>query len=156
MQNAKELIDHIYKNPLYKKLKPANECREFVALLSRAHQNLIAFCFLRGEELVFALKHPLGLSELKRDSSIFMIKGLLKTFLKAKSALGEESALKDVSEIKFFVTDLLKFKPVILETRITPLRSKAKFANLAKDSDIFAKFEELRAVIIARNEKYPC
>ncbi|MBE2985142.1 hypothetical protein CCAL9344_02735 [Campylobacter sp. RM9344] len=151
MKDAKNLIEHIYKNPLYKNLHKANDCRELVLLMSKTHQSLIAFCYLKHTTLYFALKHPLALQELRRDSSINMIKGLLK----AHSSIKKESNLGSVEDIKFFVTKSLIFlQPTQNELKILCPKSKGKFANLAKDEKIHAKFEEIRAILQARNDKF--
>ena len=151
MKDAKFLIEHIYENPLFKKLKNANECRELVSLMSRAHQNLIAFCYVRTNVLFFALKHPLALQELKRDSNIFMIKGLLRAFVRVNAA----SIFAPVSEVKFFVSNSLKFKPQTTQpSKILRPKAKGEFENFARDEILHEKFEEIRAIIVARNAKF--
>ena len=77
MKDAKTIIRHIVDNPFYKELKNRSECGEFLQLLSLNHRRLIAFCYEKNGILFFALFHPLGLQELKSDSSIKMLKGLL-------------------------------------------------------------------------------
>ncbi|MCD8212842.1 MAG: hypothetical protein LUC34_02110 [Campylobacter sp.] len=151
MKDAEFLIEHIYKNPLFKELKSANECRKLVSFMSKTHQNLIAFCYVRGNIIFFALKHPLALQELKRDSSIFMIKDLLKAFVKTD----ETSIFKSVEEIKFFITNNLKFQPQISKPiKISRPQSKGEFQNFTKDEILHSKFEEIRAVLLARNAKF--
>ncbi|MBR8462446.1 hypothetical protein KDE13_04260 [Campylobacter sp. faydin G-140] len=151
MKDAKTIIEHIYDYPLLSKnLRRANECHELVSLFPKAHQNLIAFCYVRENTLFFALKHPLGLSELKRDSSIFMIKGLLKTIISSR----KDSIFTHIKEIKFFVTKLLKFKEQEHYRTIYRPKSKGEFINLCKDSEFYTKFEELREILKRRNERF--
>ena len=106
MKDAKTIIRHIIDNPSYKELKNRSECGEFLKLLSLNHRRLIAFCYEKNGVLFFALFHPLGLQELKSDSSIKMLKGLLKIY----SSVNFDGRLARVTDVKFFVTKHLKFK----------------------------------------------
>lgn len=151
MKDAKILVKHIYDNPLFKELKNADECRELRALMPRAQQNFIAFCYVRQGALFFVLTHPLMLSELKRDSSINMIKGLLKAFVKTR----ENSVFKDVRDVKFFVTEKLRYRPAPKERKILfRPKSDGNFQILAKDEILKAKFGELSRILAARSAKF--
>ena len=148
MKDAKTIIRHIVDNPFYKELKNRSECGEFLRLLSLNHRRLIAFCYEKNGVLFFALFHPLGLQELKSDSSIKMLKGLLKIY----SSVNFDSRLARVTDVKFFVTKHLKFKKAInpyekkqIFTYAEP--SKGEFANLAKSERIFEGFEKIRLAI---------
>lgn len=145
MKDAKFIIDHILNNPSYKELKSRSECLEFTKLLSLNHQRLIAFCYVKNNILFFALLHPLGLQELKRDNNISMIKGLLKIYC----SVNKDSKLAQISDIKFFVTKNLRFKePLkIQEKPIYIEKSKGNFINLAKNPQIHSKFEDIRVAI---------
>ena len=142
MKDAKTIIRHIIDNPSYKELKNRSECGEFLKLLSLNHRRLIAFCYEKNGVLFFALFHPLGLQELKRDSSIKMLKGLLKIY----SSVNFDGRLARVTDVKFFVTKRLKFKkptdPYETKRIFTYAEpAKGEFVNLAKDEQIYAKFE---------------
>ncbi|MGB2552939.1 hypothetical protein ACPF04_07135 [Campylobacter sp. MOP51] len=145
MKDAKFIINHIANNPFFYKLKNQSECAKFVKLLSLNHQRIIAFCYVKNSILFFALKHPLGLQEFKRDSNINMLKGLLKIYASAN----EGSILGQISDIKFFVTKNLRFSatPKIPKKQIYIEKSKGKFINLAKNPQIHAKFENIREAI---------
>ncbi|QKG28868.1 hypothetical protein [Campylobacter sp. RM16187] len=147
MKDAKFIIDHILNNPSYKELKSRSECLEFTKLLSLNHQRLIAFCYVKNNILFFALLHPLGLQELKRDNNISMIKGLLKIYC----SVNKDSKLAQISDIKFFVTKNLRFKQEskILLKIVNFEKSKGEFINLAKNPQIHAKFEAIREKIKA-------
>ena len=147
MKDAKVIIGHIIDNPYFHQLKSQSECAKFIKLLSLNHQRLIAFCYIKNNILFFALLHPLGLQEFKRDSSINIIKGLLKIYSKAN----ETSELARISDIKFFVTKNLRFKPVSkISQKIKYIeKSKGEFLNLAKTPEIHAKFEAIRDKIKA-------
>lgn len=147
MKDAKFIINHIVNDPFFHELKSRNECGEFLKLLGLNYRRLITFCYVKNNILFFALNHPLGLQELKRDSSINMIKGLLKIY----SNFNKASKFAQISDIKFFVTKNLRFK---IEVKKTPKilyieRSKGEFVNLAKDEQIHAKFETIREKIRA-------
>ena len=98
MENAREIIAHIRKDPLYAKMR---ERGEFLAILPLSWQRLIAFIYVKDGILMIAAKHPAGLCELKRDSNINLIKDVLKRFVAAR----ETAELCGVREIKFFVAD---------------------------------------------------
>lgn len=154
MKDAKTIIRHIIDNPSYKELKNRSECGEFLKLLSLNHRRLIAFCYEKNGVLFFALFHPLGLQELKSDSSIKMLKGLLKIY----SSVNFDSRLARVTDVKFFVTKHLKFKkptdPYEKKRFFTYAEpAKGEFVNLAKDEQIYAKFENIRRVIKQNLEK---
>ena len=154
MKDAKTIIRHIIDNPSYKELKNRSECGEFLKLLSLNHRRLIAFCYEKNGVLFFALFHPLGLQELKSDSSIKMLKGLLKIY----SSVNFDGRLARVTDVKFFVTKHLKFKkptdPYETKRFFTYAEpAKGEFVNLAKDEQIYAKFENIRRVIKQNLEK---
>lgn len=148
MKDAKTIIRHIVDNPFYKELKNRSECGEFLQLLSLNHRRLIAFCYEKNGILFFALFHPLGLQELKSDSSIKMLKGLLKIY----SSVNFDGRLARVTDVKFFVTKHLKFKKATdpyekkrIFTYTEP--AKGEFVNLAKSEQIFEGFEKIRLAI---------
>ena len=104
MKDAKFMIDAIHENPLYKeKLSMADECQELLRLMGKAKRFYIAFCYVREGILTFVLTHPSGLLELRRDSSINDIKGLLKTFCKfnKNSIFASVIEPKPLSEINY-------------------------------------------------------
>ena len=172
MKNAKFMIDTIHENPLYKeKLSMADECQELLRLMGKSKRFYIAFCYVRAGVLTFVLTHPSGLLELRRDSSINEIKGLLKTFCKVKKdsifasviepkPLNEINYIKNKKEdnIRFIVTKFLKFftpQPPQRSNLITPA-SKGEFKNLAENEQIYKKFEELREILLKKNEQARC
>ena len=154
MENAREIIAHIRKDPLYAKMR---ERGEFLAILPLSWQRLIAFIYVKDGILMIAAKHPAGLCELKRDSNIKFIKELLSLFVRSYPAC-EFSAVK---EIKFFVADkfakrlrkangalnLSNFAAPIAARRLE--RSRGKFKNAVKDPQIYKIFEEIRGLILA-------
>ena len=172
MKDAKFMIDAIHENPLYKeKLSMADECRELLRLMGKAKRFYIAFCYVREGILTFVLTHPSGLLELRRDSSINDIKELLKTFCKVKKdsifasvikskPLSEINYIKNKKEenIRFIVSKYLKFftpQPPQRSNFITPA-SKGEFKNLATNEQIYKKFEELREILLNKNEQARC
>ena len=172
MKNAKFMIDAIHENPLYKeKLSMADECQELLRLMGKSKRFYIAFCYVRAGVLTFVLTHPSGLLELRRDSSINEIKGLLKTFCKVKKdsifasviepkPLNEINYIKNKKEdnIRFIVSKYLKFfapQPPQMSNLITPA-SKGEFRNLATNEQIYKKFEELREILLKKNEQARC
>ena len=172
MKDAKFMIDAIHENPLYKeKLSMADECRELLHLMGKAKRFYIAFCYVREGILTFVLTHPSGLLELRRDSSINDIKELLKTFCKVKNdsifasvikskPFNEINYIKNKKEenIRFIVSKYLKFftpQPTQRSNFITPA-SKGEFKNLATNEQIYKKFEELREILLKKNEQARC
>ena len=145
MKSAKEIIGHIANYPSYKELKSRGECADFTRLLGKNFSRLVSFCYVKNGILFFAMLHPAGLQEFKRDSSINMIRSLLKTY----NDFNKNTILSDVKDIKFFVTYSLKFR----KTRPQPSKilfiepSRGNFKNLAKNEKIYEKFERIRRAI---------
>ena len=149
MKSAKEIISHIKTDPLYASF---TDRAEFIGLLSATHKSLIAFIYIKEEILFIAVKHPMGLQELKRDSNINLIKDLLKMFVKFRP----NSEFSTVKDIKFFVADRFmqkkfKFKKTEPKDEIPPYfeKSKGKFKNEIKNPQIYQIFEEIRELILA-------
>ena len=103
---------------------------------------------------MIALKHPLGLQELKRDSNIKFIKELLSLFVRSYPAC-EFSAVK---EIKFFVADrvMSRRRAQIYKAHLrlgskilSSERAKGEFTNKIQDPQIYKIFEEIRGLILA-------
>lgn len=117
-------------------------------------RRIIAFIYVREGDLMIALKHPLGLQELKRDSNIKFIKELLSLFVRSYPAC-EFSAVK---EIKFFVADRVMSRRraqiykahLRLDGEALSLeRAKGEFKNKIQDPQIYRAFEEIRGLILA-------
>ena len=151
MENAREIIAHIRKDPLYAKMR---ERGEFLAILPLSWQRLIAFIYVKDGILMIAAKHPAGLCELKRDSNINLIKDVLKRFVAAR----ETAELCSVREIKFFVADrvMSRRRAQIYKVHLRPggkilslERAKGEFTNKIQDPQIYKIFEEIRGLILA-------
>ena len=117
-------------------------------------RRIIAFIYVREGDLMIALKHPLGLQELKRDSNINLIKDVLKRFVVAR----ETAELCGVREIKIFVASRLMnkrraqaFKMSMRRSSeiFSPERSNGGFKNKIQDPQIYKIFEEIRGLILA-------
>lgn len=151
MKSTKDIIKEIHNLPLYSQNV---DLQDLLKLFSPAHQQVIAFIYKKDNLLMIACKHPLGLLELKRDSSIKNIKELLKMLLKFRP----NSNLNEISDIKFFVaSDYMKKKEVRkdrlkIALKIEPYyeKSSGKFKNNIKNQEIAKIFEEIRKAIIAR------
>jgi len=151
MENAREIIAHIRKDPLYAKMR---ERGEFLAILPLSWQRLIAFIYVKDGILMIAAKHPAGLCELKRDSNINLIKDVLKRFVAAR----ETAELCGVREVKIFVASRLMnkrraqaFKMSMRRSSeiFSPERSNGGFKNKIQDPQIYKIFEEIRGLILA-------
>lgn len=151
MENAREIIAHIRKDPLYAKMR---ERGEFLAILPLSWQRLIAFIYVKDGILMIAAKHPAGLCELKRDSNINLIKDVLKRFVAAR----ETAELCGVREIKFFVADrvmgrrraqIYKAHLRLGGEALSLERAKGEFKNKIQDPQIYKIFEEIRGLILA-------
>ena len=149
MKSAKNIIEEIQTSPLF---NDVNDKRKFLSLLSKTHQKLIAFIYLKDQILYFACKHNVGLQELKKDSNINLIKELLKTYIK----FHQDSNLNGIKDIKFFVASkFMKKKEKIKEIFKINLPPKfidpsnGEFKNNIKDKKNHALFEEIRKLILA-------
>ena len=151
MENAREIIAHIRKDPLFASM---SDRVEFMRLLPINWRRIIAFIYVREGDLMIALKHPLGLQELKRDSNINLIKDVLKRFVAAR----ETAELCGVREIKFFVADrvMSRRRAQIYKAHLrrdgealSSERAKGEFKNKIQDPQIYKIFEEIRGLILA-------
>lgn len=154
MKDANFIISkHFLNNPLYARLSTASQCRTLIDMLPATVKHLVAFAYARGTTLFIAVRHPVGLVELKRDSSIKTIKGLLRALELGLKACGGEFLLADIKDIKFFITHTISQNSTLAPVRKTALRAKGEFKNLAKRDDVRAGFERLRVAIKERNCK---
>lgn len=151
MKSTKDIISHIRKDPLFASM---SDRVEFMRLLPINWRRIIAFIYVREGDLMIALKHPLGLQELKRDSNIKFIKELLSLFVRSYPAC-EFSAVK---EIKFFVADrvMSRRRAQIYKAHLrlgskilSSERAKGEFTNKIQDPQIYKIFEEIRGLILA-------
>ena len=151
MKSTKDIISHIRKDPLFASM---SDRIEFMRLLPINWRRIIAFIYVREGDLMIALKHPLGLQELKRDSNIKFIKELLSLFVRSYPAC-EFSAVK---EIKFFVADrvMSRRRAQIYKAHLRRdgealflERAKGEFKNKIQDPQIYRAFEEIRGLILA-------
>ncbi|AKT90211.1 hypothetical protein CUREO_0331 [Campylobacter ureolyticus RIGS 9880] len=149
MKSAKNIIEEIQTSPLFNDI---NDKRKFLSLLSKTHQKLIAFIYLKDQILYFACKHNVGLQELKKDSNINLIKELLKTYIK----FHPDSNLNGIKDIRFFVASkFMKKKEKIKEIFKINLPPKfadpsnGEFKNNIRDKKNHALFEEIRKLILA-------
>lgn len=149
MKDIRTIIKtHFYENPRYYKVSQATQCQEIISFMPESQRDLIAFCYFRQNTFFIALKHPIGLSELKRDSSIYTIKNILKNHAKSR----KDSIFNDAKDIKLFVTNitLAQKNTTQIVKKFTPLQSNGTFINLAKVQEVYDKFEQLRQIIIQK------
>ena len=150
-KSIKQIIAHVKNSPLYAKFRARES---FIKILPKNWQKIIAFIYTKNDILMIAVKHPAGLQELKRDSSIKLIKDILKIFASVHK-FGEFHADMDV---KIFVAtktmskkrkqELAQKKASSSDVRVAE-KSQGKFANNIKDEKIHKIFEEIREIIIA-------
>lgn len=156
MKSAKNIISHLKKTPLYQQ---SEDLQVFKSLLPKKYQNLIAFTYLKFLEddkalLMLALYHPLGLSELKKDSNIKEIKELLKIYV----SFNPYSELSKIIDLRFFVLNsfiknkkeqvlLLKEKKEEFRENYVE-RAEGKFKNHLQDEKLHELFETLRKQIL--------
>lgn len=147
MKSVREIISHLKNDPLFHKLRDRHD---FLNLFDKKDKDLISFLYIKDGILFIALKHPIGLLELKRDSNINLIKELLNVFLIARP----NSEFAEVCDIKFFVADKVqkrREKLTLNSPEIPPFiePSEGKFINKCKDPELFKIFEEIREKILA-------
>ncbi|CAD7287316.1 hypothetical protein LMG7974_00235 [Campylobacter majalis] len=148
MKDIKSIIkSHIYENPLYKKVYHAKQCRDILNLLERRKRELIVFAYVRDNTMFLAVTHPLAKQELSHDSSIKMIKNLLKMHILAN----ENSIFKNITQIVVFVLKNIKFQapkdPFVTNYPKFKQKSKGEFVNRAKTDTIYNAYEELREIL---------
>ncbi len=142
---SSQIISHILNQPLFQKVKAADEALKVLALLGPTRFKLIKYVYVKENKIFAATEHAAYLQELKHDSNISLIKSLLKSY----NEKNESSTLKEVNDVKFFQTkrpfELLKF----YLPPIFPVAPKATsgFVNEAKDRAVFDAFEKLRETL---------
>lgn len=142
MKSSKDIIKHLSKNPFLSNLNNAQCYVKFANLLPKNMQEGIAFMYQKNDTLFFVLKHQAYKMEF--DYKLNLIKGLLKTYI----SFEKNSALKDVLEIKFFVThrQYAQEKPISsLNTYFE--KSNGNFINHSKNEKIHSLFEQIKDII---------
>lgn len=137
----------LMKTHHYQPLKQMFFARDFVALMSKAHQKLISKVFIKNDTLMILVKHPAAYQELNHDDTKKSIKLLIKIYAKA-NPLSEFERIKTLK----ILTDR-HFAPPVKKAQKKQKNSflelsKGKFRNSFSDETLFAKFEKLRESIL--------
>ena len=146
MKKASDIISHLLDSPCFSEISLRKNIQAFVYCLPFSLRRGIAFFYVKENVLFFALNHPAFLQEF--NYKMPTIKSALKQYQQLKNALLE------VADIKAFVA---KTPPLKLD--LNPSESfygelaYGDFENLAKDKEIFEKFEKIREIILCHNQK---
>jgi hypothetical protein len=135
MKKLNEIISHIKKNPEFKRINTSSKIEEFVNILPLKFKKGVKFAYIKRQTLYFVLSHPVYKMEFEYNKAD--IKSLLN-----------KSQLEDVNDIAFFVTNKIERKSKVKDSQ--PLyeeRSRGVFQNLANNSKIHERFENIRAII---------
>lgn len=146
LKKTPEIVAELMKTHHYQPLKQMFFARDFVALMSKAHQNLISKVLIKNDTLMILVKHPAAYQELNHDDTKKSIKVLIKIYAKANPL----SEFERIKTLKIF-TDR-HFAPPVKKTQKKQKNSflelsKGEFKNSFSDETLFAKFEKLRETI---------
>lgn len=141
MKTAFDILSHIVSLNQFHKIAMQLNVARFIHHLPLSLKRGVAFSYVRENVLFFALKHPSFKQEF--NYKLPLIKSALNTFQK------QENRLLEITEIRTFISDKIPQKKEV-ETHIQTKAELAKgeFINLAKDEDIFNRFEKIRKEIL--------
>lgn len=135
MKKMNEIISHIKKNPEFKRINTSSKIEDFVNILPLKLKKGVKFAYIKRQTLYFVLSHPVYKMEFEYNKAD--IKSLLK-----------KSKLEDIGDIAFFVTNKIERKSEKIQSKaLYEERSHGIFQNLAKDTKLKEKFENIRAII---------
>lgn len=145
IKTAAQILAQMLNFGHYKPLKDMFFVREFISLLSPAHQALIATAYIKKDCLMIIAKHQVASQELNHDDTKKWLKSLIKIYAK-KQPLSE---FERVRELKI-VVDRHFYKP-----RTAPKKKSKKFIELSKgefknhlsDPILHEKFEKIRETV---------
>ena len=146
MKKASDIISHLLDSPCFSEISLRKNIQAFVYCLPFSLRRGIAFFYVKENVLFFALNHPAFLQEF--NYKMPTIKSALKQYQQLKSELLE------IAGIKAFVAKTLTLKPPVnLSESFYGELACGDFENLAKDKEIFEKFEKIREIILCHNQK---
>ena len=135
MKKMNEILSHLKNNPEFRRINTSTIIEQFINILPLKLKKGVKFAYVKNQTLYFVLKHPVYKMEFEYN------KGDIKSLLK-------KSALKDVTEISFFVTNKIERKKK--EIKLNPTykeRSYGIFTNHLKDEELHNKLEHIRNII---------
>jgi len=135
MKNASEILTHLKYYPEFKKINTNVTIERLINSLPVKLSKGVKFGYIKNQTLFFVLTHPVYKMEFEYNKSL--IKSLLK-----------KANIANVSDIKFFVTNVMERKEVPNEEKnFYQERSHGIFENFCKDENLRKKFEDIRKII---------
>lgn len=135
MKKINDIFLHLKANPQFRRLSTSSLLKNLIELLPIRLKRGIKFVYIKRQTLYFVLTHPVFKIEFEYNKAD--IKSLLK---KAKIA--------NVEDINFFVSNKIEKKKVEKKIEIKyKERSYGIFENIAKNKEVYKKFEEIRKII---------
>jgi len=135
MKKVNDILTHLKYSPEFKKINTSQKLEKLIQVLPLKLKKGVKFAYIKKQILFFVLKHPVYKMEFEYNKEI--IKSLLK-----------KAGIKNVEEIRFFVTNKLEKKEdKVVEPPSFKERSYGIFQNSVKDKKLREKFEEIRKII---------
>lgn len=139
------VADMIGQNSHYRPLVNAIYCKDFLNLMSQAHQRLIAKIFVKNKILHIITHSNIGYQEINHDDNKINIKILIKLYAKENPS----SVFSEIMDVKIFTKRYDDFTPT------PPPKPKknhielslGKFRNPFENKKLFELFEKIRARI---------
>jgi len=128
-----EILSHLKNNPTFRKVNTQKSIQEFIEILPLKLKKGVKFAYLKRQILYFVLTHPVYKMEFEYNKA--EIKSILKS-----------SSIKNVEDIKFFVTNKIKKKKKVINHTYEE-RSYGIFSNCLKNSKLYEKVEQIRQII---------
>jgi len=148
MKTAKSIIKHLKQHPRNIKVLEMACYKKLKSLLPLQLQSAILFIYKKNQTLYFVLNHPGMKMEFHYKHS------LINTLLKKLKELDENCKDIEITKIDSFVSNKipLKKEQEVKIRRYFTEKSTGKFENKAKTEEIKLLFEEIKAMLVAKNE----
>ncbi len=135
MKKVNDILTHLKYNPEFKKLNTHTTLQKLINTLPLKLKKGVKFAYVKKDILFFVLTHPVYKMEFSHNKDL--IWSLLKTL-----------GIANISDINFFVTNVMEKKEEILEEKpFYTERSYGIFENFIEDTKLHSKIESIRKLI---------
>lgn len=154
MKQAKSIINHISKSPIYSNLQKARCYKALMQFLPIAIKEGVKYMYNKNDTLFIAFKHQgywMEFNNHLRKHQMEYKQNYIKKSLTSLTKLNPACKCIEASSIKSFYMDTLEDDEVMQNTLpYFEERSKAKFENRVKNKKIHEKFEQIREIICSQ------
>lgn len=140
---SSQIINHILNLPNFNRLKQSTHLMKALQNLGYIRAKFIKFATIKSKILYIFANHPAGVQELKHNSSIILIKNILEIY-----SMANEVEFDFEKIIICLEKNTQIYKPNLVQNQPNVrLKCDSNFINLAKDSEVYEKFEKIREVL---------